>query len=86
MIITYQPASGPAVSVSVVFGEPYVLVQGGAEAGVETVAPTVFLRLEDLPIDPEIDDPILTISGVAYRVTERRPAGLGSIMLLLRKV
>lgn len=86
MIITYQPASGPAVSVSVVFSDPSMVVQGNADSGVETLAPTVFGRLEDLPVDPEFDDPILTIGGVAYRVTERRPAGLGAFWLAVRKL
>lgn len=88
MKITYQPASGLAVTVNAVFSDPYVLLPGAGapEAGTEALTPTVFLRLADLPIDPEFDDPIIVAKGVSYRVTERRPAGLGAIVLALRKV
>jgi hypothetical protein len=85
MDITYQPAVGPAVPVKGIFGEPYLLEQSDLAAGVEATAPTVFLKLDALPIDPEFDDPTLVIGGVTYRVVERMPAGLGSIMLRLRK-
>jgi hypothetical protein len=84
--VIYQPAAGPAVPVTGIFDDPYLLTQGNAEAGVETRAPTVFLQLADLPTDPMTDDPILTIGDVDYRVFARRPAGLGSIVLDLRKV
>jgi len=86
MQIIYRPASGPPVTVSGIFDQPYLRAQGDSEAGVETAAPTVFLRLADLPVDPEFDDPILTINGSNYSVAERRPAGLGAILLALQKV
>lgn len=86
MQITYQPAVGPAVHVSGIFDEIYALAKGDPDAGVESLGPAVFLRLEDLPVDPEVDDPTLIIAGVGYRVVERRPAGLGAIMLGLRRL
>ncbi len=86
MLITYQPAAGAAVTPNVIFDENYVLAKGDGEAGVETLGPAVFLKLADLPIHPDLDDPILTINGVLYRVTERRAAGLGAMVLALRKV
>lgn len=91
MQITYTPASGPPVIVSGIFDEIYQLAKGDPEAGVETLGPAVFLRLVSLPIDPELDDPTIIISGAptgdgTYRVTERRPAGLGAIVLALRRV
>lgn len=85
--VTYAPASGAPVLVSGIFDNPYELAQdAGAPAGVESLAPAVFLQLADLPTDPEVDDPILTIKGVQYRVSERCPAGPGAIYLRLRKV
>lgn len=84
--VAYHPQAGPAVTVTGIFDEPFMLVQGGAEDGVETKVPTVFLRLADLPTDPEVDHPTLTIRGVTYRVWKRQPAGFGSIQLWLRKV
>lgn len=85
--VTYDPeGAAAAVVVTGIFDEHYVLAKGSAEAGVETLGPAVFLRLEDLPTDPEDDEPTLTIRGVSYRVTERRPDGLGGIVLALRRV
>jgi hypothetical protein len=85
-VVTYQPELGAPVDVTGVFDAQYVLAKGTAEAGVEAAGPAVFLRLDDLPTDPEDDDPILTIAGVDYRVIERRPDGMGGIVLALRKV
>jgi hypothetical protein len=85
--VIYQPAVGAAVEVVGIFDPVYVLVKGDPEAGVETLGPTVFLRLEDLPVDPEDDDPTLTIRGVTYRrVVERLPDGFGGIALALRTI
>lgn len=84
--VIYQPAEGDPVEVSGVFDQVYVLSRGTAEAGVEALGPAVFLLLEDLPVDPELDEPTLTIGGLVYRVHERRPDGLGGIVLALRLV
>ena len=86
--VTYQPAgAGAAVEVTGIFDLVYVLAKGDPEAGVETLGPAVFLRLEDLPADPEDDDPTLTIRGVTYRAIGRpRDGGLGGIVLELRAV
>lgn len=82
----YRWAAGAPVPVMGIFDERYVLVQGSAEAGVESVAPAVFLQLADLPSDPREDSPILTIRGRDYRVGEDRFAGMGSILLVLELV
>lgn len=84
--VTYDPAVGAPVPVIGIFDELYVLAKGTANAGVEALGPAVFFRLSDLPVDPETDDPTLTINSVAYRVIERRPDGMGGIVLALRKV
>lgn len=86
--IVFAPPVGPAVPVDGIFDEQYVLAKGNGEAGVETRGPAVFFRLSDLPTDPEADedDEIrITIRGVVYRVAERRPDGLGGIVLALRR-
>jgi hypothetical protein len=84
--VTYRPEFGAPVDVTGVFDAQYVLVKGGAEAGVEAVGPAVFLRLEDLPTDPEDDEPTLVIRALEYRVIERRLAGIGGVVLALRLV
>jgi hypothetical protein len=82
--LTYQPSVGSPVTLTGVFDEDYV--QAGSEPGVEAAGPAVFLILEDLPTDPMIDHPTLTIRGTDYRVIERHPDGLGGILLVLRTV
>lgn len=86
--VTYAPTVGATVPVTGIFDEQYVLSKGTAEAGVEVLGPAVFLRLEDLPADPrdEDEEPTLTIRGDVYRVVERRPDGMGGIVLALRLV
>lgn len=85
--VIYQPAIGAPVTVTGVFDSQFVLVEGTTgDAGVEALGPAVFLRLDDLPTDPEVDTPTLTIASVIYRVVERRPDGFGGIVLVLRTV
>lgn len=84
--VTYDPAAAAPVVVTGIFDEQYVLAKGSAEAGVGTLGPAVFLLLEDLPTNPEDDEPTLTIRAVNYRVIERRPDGMGGIVLALRRV
>lgn len=85
-LVTYAPTVGPPVPVTGVFDEQYVLANASAHAGVEALGPAVFFRLEDLPVDPENDDPTLTIRGLHYRVVERPRDGMGGILLHLRLV
>lgn len=82
--INYRTALGADFPVVGLFDAQYVLAKGTAEAGVESAGPAVFFVLADLPEDPEIDDPTLTIGGVEYSVIERLPAGMGGIVLALR--
>jgi hypothetical protein len=84
--VVYTPLAGAPVPVIGIFDDAYVLTQGDAESGVEARVPSIFLVLADLPTDPMIDEPTLTIAGVVYRVQERQPARFGSIRLMLRKV
>lgn len=84
--VIYQPEVGDPVPITGVFDELYVLVKADPDAGVEVLGPAVFLRLEDVPADPELDDPTLTIRGRDYQVIERRPDSVGGIVLALRLV
>lgn len=84
--VIYQPATGGPVEVTGVFDERYELVtgDGDGQAGVSTIVPAIWFRLSDLPSDPEFDDPLINIRGIVYRVFERKPDGLGGIILALR--
>jgi len=93
VVVTYAPRVGPAVSVTPegnpltgIFDENYTVVDGTYN-GVETIAPSVVLRLEDLPSDPREEDPKLTILGQRYTVRLRETDGTigGTIRLVLRK-
>ena len=78
--VTYQPAAGAPVEVTGIFDAQYEIAKGTPEAGVGVLSPVVFLRLEDLPVDPEDDDPTLTIGGVDYRtVGPPQPDGMNNL-------
>jgi hypothetical protein len=82
--VIYVPEAAPSTPVTVtgIFDANFVFVDQG-NAGVEQVGPAVFLRLEDLPADPDVDDPRITIAGIVYAVRERQRDSLGGIRLLL---
>ena len=89
--VVYTSGEGEAVTVKGIFDRNYVAVL----EGVESVGPAVFLRLADLPADPEDDDPRLEIGGMAgstspvgslYEPWRRIRDGLGGMRLLLHKV
>src|SRR6185369_15337225 len=84
--VLYSPEVGDAVPIDGMFDERYVLAKGDGEAGVETTGPALFVRIDDLPADIEDDEPIFTIRGDDFRVTERRPDGIGGVVLVLRRV
>lgn len=85
-VVTYTPDGGPPVPVTGIFDEEFVMAKGTADAGVEALGPVLFVRLEDLPEDPEDGDPTITINGVDYRIVGRIFAGMGGIGLPLRRV
>ncbi len=82
--VRYQPEVGDAVNVVGVFDAAYQHVNAG-EAGVESASPAVFLRLADLPADPDDDEPTITVGGVDYRVRECQKDGQGGVVLLLHR-
>lgn len=92
--VTYTPDGGVAVT-ETPDGDPLVgmfdkltVEVDSEDPGVESVQPTLSIRLEDLPTDPEDDDPIIQILSTDYKVQGRAvdgPVG-GMITLLLHKV
>lgn len=84
--IVYAPAVGLPVPVTGIFDSQFVLAKGDAIAGVEAGRPAVFFRVSDLPTDPMVDTPTLTIKGQAYRVIERDPDDMGGIVLFVRRI
>jgi hypothetical protein len=82
--VIYAPGEGDPVTVTGIFDASYTRVESGT-GDVESVGPAVWVVLDDLPTDPEEDDPILTIAGKTYTVAERQRDGLGTIRLLLHR-
>ena len=54
-------------------------------ARVSSAGPAVFYRLSDLPVDPETDDPVITVDGVGYEVIDVKKDGQGGVLLQLHK-
>lgn len=83
---TYTPATGtPVTAVQGIFDASYVRVDAG-QAGVQSSSPAVFYRLVDLPIaNIDEDDPVITVNGVDYDVTEYQKDGQGGVRLFLHR-
>lgn len=81
--VVYVASSGASVTVRGVFHDEHALLMDG---NVETTGPAVFLRLPDLPSDPDSDDPTLTIRGRSYVPHRRQRDSLGGILLYLHRV
>jgi hypothetical protein len=82
---TYAPASGGPVTAKGIVDMAYVRVDVGT-AGASSSAPAVFYRLADLPIDPDDDNPEITINGRSYEVIEVQKDGQGGVLLLLHRL
>ena len=84
--VIYTPESGEPVTVVGLFDDAYTLLRPD-NSSVEQVAPAVWLKLADLPVHPDNDDPLIQIGENYYRVRERQPDGEtgGSIRLLLHR-
>jgi hypothetical protein len=86
--VIYTPAVGPPVTLTGMFDANYRLADQG-NSGVEQTGPVVWLRLDDLPLNPDDDEPTITIDGIEYRVRERQQDSPGtpdnSVRLLLHR-
>jgi hypothetical protein len=86
--VLYTPGTNPgptATAVTGIFDQSCVVVDAG-QAGASSCGPAVFLRLADLPSDPAVDEPSISVRGIAYRVREAKPDGQGGVLLLLHRV
>jgi hypothetical protein len=85
--VVYTPGDGgDPVTVTGIFDAAYQRLDIGT-AGVATQGPAVFLKLEDLPTDPETDtDATVTVNGTTYRAHEVQPDKMGTVRLLLHEV
>lgn len=84
--VRYWPSSGEPVEVRGIFDASYVSADVGAQHGVVSASPAVFLRLGDLPTDPETDDPKIEVAGDHYQVREPRKDGKGGVLLILQRL
>lgn len=75
----YSPGGGAPVTVQGLFDANFTLFTNEGEIR----GPAVFLRLEDLPTNPDEDNPVLTIGDKCYRVRARQLDGLGGVHLVL---
>lgn len=83
--VVYSPEDGDPVTVTGIFDARYLRVDAG-QAGVGSVAPAVFLRLSDLPTDPDDDEPTITVEGVTYHVdAPPEKDGQGGVRLILHR-
>jgi hypothetical protein len=83
--VLYAPRDGePEVEVDAIFDAMHVRADAGI-AGVTTSGPAVFLRLADLPSDPDDDDVVITVDGVTYKVREAEKDGQGGVLLRLNR-
>jgi hypothetical protein len=82
--VTYASTLG-TVEVRGMFDENHHLADP-EQVGVEQVGPSVWLRLADLPANPDEDEPLLTIRGTTYRVRRRELDRTGGTVRLLLHV
>jgi len=82
--ILYAPEGQDASTVTGIFDASYERINQG-EAGVSTFGPAVFFLLADLPVDPEDDEPTITIDGYDYSIRETAKDGIGGVLIFLHR-
>lgn len=83
--VTYTPTVGAAASVRGVFDASFQRADV-ATPGVASSGPAIFLRLSDLPSDPETDTTAtVTVSGTAYRTVSCEKDGRGMVVVHLHE-
>jgi hypothetical protein len=84
--VQYRTGAGQVVTIDdVIFDDGHVRIDA-TPAGVTSTGPWVFVKLADLPTDPEEDDPDVMVNGTTYRVFEVQRDGQGGAKLMLKKV
>lgn len=86
--VVYRPKLGSPLFAEIegIFDENFVISSDNDHPGVEQLGPAFFAIKQDLPTDPDWDDPVLTIKGIDYKVVERRTDGADGVVLVLRTV
>lgn len=83
--VTYAPAVGAPVVVTGIYDDAHLETTAGV-AGVTTSTPAVWLILDDLPTDPEVDEPTVTVGADVFSVAEVHKDSNGAgVTLLLRR-
>lgn len=83
--VVFRPDHEDSIEIVGMFDEQYLLAEEG-HPGVESVAPVLFVRLEDLLVELDDDEPTVEIDEKTYRVVERKPDGVGGVRLRLHRV
>ncbi|ANN70911.1 head-tail joining protein [Bordetella bronchialis] len=87
--LVYQPAAGgPPKPITGVFTDAYKMPFQNGEGGIgwTTTAPSVGVRLADLPAAPAKDDRITRVkTGNTYLVFDQKPNGIGWVHIELKK-
>jgi hypothetical protein len=82
---SYTTSAAVVVGIDkVIFDNGHTRVQANT-VGVVDTRPWLFLRLSDLPVDPETDDGTFTVDGVNYKIVEPQRDGQGGMRCILRK-
>lgn len=81
--ITYLAGDGSgSVTLTGIFDEVAIVTDFG-EAPADQLEPAISVRIDDLPTDPETDDPTITIRSVDYKVRTCQPDTISGLMRLL---
>lgn len=80
--ITYQPQVGAPSPIVAVFDVAGAVVDLQAGVPVQSTAPTLLVRLADLPARPRAGDHFTRANGQAYEVTSVTPDGPGAVKLV----
>lgn len=82
----YRAQDGTEYSLEdAIFSDEHVAILD-PEAPISTSAPTIFIRVEDLPVDVGEDDGFFVVRNVQYRPIDVLPDGEGGIVVSLHKV
>lgn len=81
-LIRFIPSEGDPVEVRGIFDQAYEMMTEG-EAGLSSFAPAVFVRAEDLEIEPLVDEDQIEVDGVLFHIRDIHRDGKGGSLLLL---
>lgn len=83
--IAYRPGSGFQVELRAIFEEAFQILAAD-DLRVMSSGPAVFVRLEDLPSDPETDrEARVLVNGTVHRIARVQADGQGGAVLILHR-